>query len=267
MTRTRPGPQPADPDAALRLIERFAELGHGGRLAASQRARHAARPRRRQPLSLRPAVREHATPLAVAARRARRGAGRQMAAPRSTRSTPAAPRAQHRRRRCARPSGRSRWSRAHGRHRRRLGPRRRSPARCPGWPRPRCAWPSPICCSPPMTPASSPADPADPGAGSGFVVLGMGKLGARELNYSSDIDLVLLYDPAAHPERRTGSAQSSHAWRATGWPYGGARRRRLRVPHRSAAAPRPGRHAARRSPCRPRSPTTRAWARTGSAPP
>ena len=30
-----------------------------------------------------------------------------------------------------------------------------------------------------------------------FTVLGMGKLGARELNYSSDVDLVLLYDPAA----------------------------------------------------------------------
>lgn len=29
---------------------------------------------------------------------------------------------------------------------------------------------------------------------SGLVVLGMGKLGARELNYSSDIDLILLYD-------------------------------------------------------------------------
>ena len=29
----------------------------------------------------------------------------------------------------------------------------------------------------------------------GFTVLGMGKLGARELNYSSDIDLILLYDP------------------------------------------------------------------------
>ncbi len=34
---------------------------------------------------------------------------------------------------------------------------------------------------------------------SGFVVLGMGKLGARELNYSSDIDLMLLYDPDAYP--------------------------------------------------------------------
>jgi len=31
-------------------------------------------------------------------------------------------------------------------------------------------------------------------AESGLVVLGMGKLGARELNYSSDIDLILLYD-------------------------------------------------------------------------
>ncbi len=42
-------------------------------------------------------------------------------------------------------------------------------------------------------------DPAEPDRGSGFVVLGMGKLGARELNYSSDIDLVLLYDPDAVP--------------------------------------------------------------------
>lgn len=41
---------------------------------------------------------------------------------------------------------------------------------------------------------------SEPAAGSGFTVLGMGKLGARELNYSSDIDLVLLYDPAAHRE-------------------------------------------------------------------
>ncbi len=35
------------------------------------------------------------------------------------------------------------------------------------------------------------------GRGCGLVVLGMGKLGARELNYSSDIDLVLAFDPAA----------------------------------------------------------------------
>ena len=34
----------------------------------------------------------------------------------------------------------------------------------------------------------------DPCRGSGFVALGMGKLGARELNYSSDIDLIMLFD-------------------------------------------------------------------------
>jgi glutamate-ammonia-ligase adenylyltransferase len=38
------------------------------------------------------------------------------------------------------------------------------------------------------------ADPARPAVGSGLVVLGMGKLGAFELNYSSDIDLIVLYD-------------------------------------------------------------------------
>ena len=38
------------------------------------------------------------------------------------------------------------------------------------------------------------ADPADPLRGSGLIVLGMGKLGAHELNYSSDIDLIVLYD-------------------------------------------------------------------------
>lgn len=37
--------------------------------------------------------------------------------------------------------------------------------------------------------------PEDPERGSGFVALALGKLGAWELNYSSDIDLVLLYDP------------------------------------------------------------------------
>jgi len=40
------------------------------------------------------------------------------------------------------------------------------------------------------------ADPAIPEHGSGFIVLGMGKLGARELNYSSDVDLIVLYDAA-----------------------------------------------------------------------
>jgi glutamate-ammonia-ligase adenylyltransferase len=39
--------------------------------------------------------------------------------------------------------------------------------------------------------------PDVPGEGSGFIVLGMGKLGGGELNYSSDIDLIILFDPKA----------------------------------------------------------------------
>jgi glutamate-ammonia-ligase adenylyltransferase len=39
--------------------------------------------------------------------------------------------------------------------------------------------------------------PDNPEHGAGFVALALGKLGARELNYSSDIDLVLLYNPEA----------------------------------------------------------------------
>jgi glutamate-ammonia-ligase adenylyltransferase len=41
--------------------------------------------------------------------------------------------------------------------------------------------------------ASSP----HPGPGSGYIVLAMGKMGAGELNYSSDIDLMVFYDAAA----------------------------------------------------------------------
>ncbi|APH71537.1 bifunctional [glutamine synthetase] adenylyltransferase/[glutamine synthetase]-adenylyl-L-tyrosine phosphorylase [Aquibium oceanicum] len=40
-------------------------------------------------------------------------------------------------------------------------------------------------------------DPDDPEHGSGWIVLGMGKLGAGELNFSSDIDLILFVDPEA----------------------------------------------------------------------
>ena len=36
---------------------------------------------------------------------------------------------------------------------------------------------------------------AAPADDSGLVVIGMGKLGARELNYSSDVDLIVFYDP------------------------------------------------------------------------
>ncbi len=41
------------------------------------------------------------------------------------------------------------------------------------------------------------ADRYAPSVGSGLIVLGMGKLGARELNYSSDIDLVVFFEPFA----------------------------------------------------------------------
>ena len=47
-----------------------------------------------------------------------------------------------------------------------------------------------------------------PAAGSGLVLLGMGKLGGRELNYSSDVDLMVLYDPeaAAYHSDRAGAS-------------------------------------------------------------
>jgi [glutamine synthetase] adenylyltransferase / [glutamine synthetase]-adenylyl-L-tyrosine phosphorylase len=41
-----------------------------------------------------------------------------------------------------------------------------------------------------------PDDPSRPEHGCGLIVLAMGKMGAHELNYSSDIDLIVLYDPA-----------------------------------------------------------------------
>src|SRR5271166_2228485 len=47
--------------------------------------------------------------------------------------------------------------------------------------------------------------PDEPERVSGLIVLGMGKLGGYELNYSSDIDLILLYDPTrAHVSARDG---------------------------------------------------------------
>ena len=45
-------------------------------------------------------------------------------------------------------------------------------------------------------------DERTPGAPTdGFAVLALGKLGSRELNYSSDVDLILLFDPAVLPRR------------------------------------------------------------------
>jgi [glutamine synthetase] adenylyltransferase / [glutamine synthetase]-adenylyl-L-tyrosine phosphorylase len=43
----------------------------------------------------------------------------------------------------------------------------------------------------------APKDNSKPQAGSGYIVLAMGKMGAFELNYSSDIDLIVFYDSSA----------------------------------------------------------------------
>lgn len=51
-------------------------------------------------------------------------------------------------------------------------------------------------------------DPARPDLNCGFTALAMGKLGAAELNYSSDIDLILLYDGTA-PVYAGGRASDS----------------------------------------------------------
>ena len=54
------------------------------------------------------------------------------------------------------------------------------------------------------------ADPARPVDGSGLVVLGMGKLGGAELNYSSDIDLIILFDPEIVDYRGSGGPQRDY---------------------------------------------------------
>ena len=50
-------------------------------------------------------------------------------------------------------------------------------------------------------------DPADPEPDSGLIILGLGKLGARELNYSSDIDLIILFDQDTVPHTGNGGLQ------------------------------------------------------------
>lgn len=55
--------------------------------------------------------------------------------------------------------------------------------------------------------AIAPADPTDPETGSGLIVLGLGKLGGGELNYSSDIDLILFFDPDVLPSKEPYEAQ------------------------------------------------------------
>ena len=80
----------------------------------------------------------------------------------------------------------------------------------------------------------------DPQA-AGLTVLGMGKLGARELNYSSDIDLIVLYDARACRRWPAASDRAPCFVRAGARPgaaHGGAHGRRLCLPHRPAAAAR-----------------------------
>ncbi len=141
-------------------------------------------------------------------------------------------------------------------------------ARCPPWRRPRWTRPSPTRCAPPRPAGTLRCRRA--GAcwrECGFTVLGMGKLGARELNYSSDIDLVLIYDPARHPDHADGLGAVftrvardvctlMEARDADGYVF----RTDLRL--RPDPAPRRPRSA-----CPQPSPTTKAWARTGSGPP
>ena len=60
-------------------------------------------------------------------------------------------------------------------------------------------------------------DKTKPQAGSGYIVLAMGKMGAFELNYSSDIDLIVLYDPAAPALPRMPSHRRSLCALRSGW--------------------------------------------------
>ena len=53
-----------------------------------------------------------------------------------------------------------------------------------------------------------PPVPSEPERGSGLIILGMGKFGAYELNYSSDIDLIVFFDRAIAPLAESVEAQS-----------------------------------------------------------
>ena len=55
-------------------------------------------------------------------------------------------------------------------------------------------------------PGARPEDAAD---GAGMVVLAMGKMGARELNYSSDIDLICLFDETRYEPAERGEARAA----------------------------------------------------------
>ena len=52
----------------------------------------------------------------------------------------------------------------------------------------------------------NPKDKSEPQKGSGYIVLAMGKMGAFELNYSSDIDLIVFFDPDIAPLSKDAEA-------------------------------------------------------------
>ena len=54
-------------------------------------------------------------------------------------------------------------------------------------------------------------DPAAPEQGSGLIILGMGKLGAGELNYSSDVDIIVLFDEEIAADPSGGGLQQIFA--------------------------------------------------------
>ena len=86
------------------------------------------------------------------------------------------------------------------------------------------------------------AHPDSPEDNSGLVVLAMGKMGAGELNYSSDIDLIVFFDSgsadAGAGYRAAAVLRARHAGAVAA--AAAAHRRRLRVPRRPAAAARSG---------------------------
>ncbi|MGH6947603.1 MAG: bifunctional [glutamine synthetase] adenylyltransferase/[glutamine synthetase]-adenylyl-L-tyrosine phosphorylase [Kiloniellales bacterium] len=54
------------------------------------------------------------------------------------------------------------------------------------------------------------ADPAHPLKDCGYVLIGLGKLGARELNYSSDVDFIVLFDPEIARYRHSRGPQEGY---------------------------------------------------------
>jgi len=110
-------------------------------------------------------------------------------------------------------------------------------------------------------------DPAKLETTTGIVVLAMGKYGAFELNYSSDIDLVVFYETSRFPFEKRGDPRPAAVDLVRGL---------VRLLNETTAmatcsgsisgcGPMQARPRSRSPPTLP-SPITRAWARTGSVP-